>query len=394
VDDRNTFVRDLYRPKYNTLMGGFKMKTSCNKRSIYTAIVIPVSLLFLIISTFYPGTAFAAPAADPQASPKTQAVLDYITNLPNRSDNRVISGQHTFMTDNLIEKILSDDGKYVGLVGVDYFYENNASTNNQLITWSNANSLITVCHHWNNPVTGSINSPSYGSGSGTAWDTTSVDFTQLITNGTALNTKFNGYLDAVAAGFQTLENAGVTVLYRPFHEMNGNWFWWGGKNSTQFKNVWIYVFNYLTQTKGLHNLLWVYAPNATLDWTYYPGSQYVDIVGVDIYSALNVPKVSGYDQLSTYNKPFGLTEWGACGPAGGCSPMDISPMIASIKANMPKTAFFMAWAQNFSLDYNLGTTKLFADPWIITRDDISLAGTGTGPSAPSAPIGLQIVSVQ
>jgi mannan endo-1,4-beta-mannosidase len=355
------------------------MKTGLNIRTINTAKYLTGILLSLFITASLSSIAFGSPASDPQASSKTQAVLDYITNLPNRSDNRVVSGQHTFMTDNLIENVHTDSGKYVGLVGIDYFYQNNSSTNNQVIAWSNANALISVVDHMNNPLTG-----------GTAWDTTTVDLTQMITPGTTLNNTFKGVLDKIATGLTTLQSNNVVVLFRPFHEMNGDWFWWGNKNTTQFKNLWIYTFNYLTQTKGLHNLLWVWSSNADLTWTYYPGSQYVDIVGVDRYSALTVPKVAGYDQLSTYNKPFGLTEWGACGPAGGCSPMDISPLIASIKTNMPKTAFFMAWAEAFSLDYNTGTSKLLADPWVITRDEIAFSTI----QPLAAPGGLRIVSAQ
>lgn len=358
------------------------MKTSFKTSIVYTAIIFPGSLLLLLFLSFSPVTAFAAPAADPQASAKTQAVLDYITNLPNLSSNRVVSGQHTFMTDNLIQNIYNASGKYVGLVGVDYFYQNNSSTNNQIIAWSNANSLITIVDHLNNPKTG-----------GNAWDTnfTDTDLVSMITNGTALNTTFKGVLDSIAAGLANLQSNNVVVLFRPFHEMNGNWFWWGGKTTTNYKNLWIYTFNYLTTTKGLHNLLWVWSPITTLDWAYYPGAQYVDIVGADIYGSPTVSQISGYSSLSTYNKPFAITEWGPCDPSTGCtSPVDVSPLIGSIKTNMPKTAYWVNWAQSWSLYYNTGTATLFADPWVITRDDILLSA-GTKPSAPG---GLHVVSIQ
>lgn len=369
------------------------MNTNCKTRTFFTTGFFRGRLLLLFFLIIFPVTVFAAPAADPQASSKTQGVLDYLTNLPNRSDNRVVSGQHTQMWDNLIQNIYASTGKYPGLVGVDYFYENNSSTNNQIIAWSNANSLVTIMHHWNNPVTGSMSSPNQGTGAGTAWDTTNVDFTQLTTSGTALNTKFIGYLDAVATGLQTLQNNNVVVLYRPFHEMNGTWFWWGAKDPTQFKNVWKYVFNYLTQTKGLHNLLWVYSPNASYDMTaYYPGPGYVDIVGMDIYGGVSLTDTTDYNTLLTLNKPFAITEYGPCSPSGCSSAVDISQMITSIKANMPKAAFWMQWSDSFSMYYNSGATKLLADPWVITRDEILLSGTGTQPPPP--PAGLVVVSTK
>jgi mannan endo-1,4-beta-mannosidase len=345
-----------------------------------TAIVFPGILLMLSLF-ISPMAAFGAPAADSQASAKTQSVLDYITNLPTLSSNRVVSGQHTFMTDNLIQSIYNATGKNVGLVGVDYFYENNSSTNNQIIAWANANSLITIVDHLNNPKTG-----------GNAWDTnfTDADLVSMITNGTALNNTFKGVLDSIAAGLSTLQNSNVVVLFRPFHEMNGSWFWWGGKSTTNFQNLWIYTFNYLTNTKGLHNLLWVWSTYGTLDWSYYPGQQYVDIVGADIYGAPTVPQISGYGSLTTYNKPFAITEYGPCDVNAGCtSPVDVSPLIGSIKTNMPKTTYWMNWAQTWSLYYNTGTSTLFADPWVVTRDDIVLSG-----AKPPAPSGLKILTVQ
>jgi mannan endo-1,4-beta-mannosidase len=327
----------------------------------------------------------AATPADPNALPVTKAVLDYLANLPNNgSSNRIIAGQHTYMTDNLIPSIYRDTGKYPGLIGIDYFYQNNSSTNNQAITWAHNNhALITVCHHWNNP------------NGGDAWNTSNVDFTQMVIAGTSLNSKFNSLLDQVAGGFQTLQNANppVVVLYRPFHEMNGGWFWWGGKDPTQFKNVWIYMFNYLTGTKGLHNILWVYGPNGSIDTTYYPGSQYVDIVGADVYGSPSIGKLSGYDNLPSLNKPFGLTEWGPCPPDGCSSKQDISQLLSGIKGSMPKTVFWMNWAESFSLDYHLdGTKTLFADPWVITADEIpSFDGGGTTDTMPpAAPTGLRI----
>jgi len=318
-------------------------------------------VLAVICLNLFTDELFAALPADPQALPETQAVLTYLSDLPNHPDNRVVSGQHTYVTDNLIENIYTATGKYVGLVGIDYFYENNSDTNAQIVAWSKANSLITVCHHWNNPATG-----------GDAWDTTNVDFVQLITPGTNLNNVFNEYLDEVAAGFQTLQDNGVVVLYRPLHQVNGPWFWWGGKDPTQFKNVWMYVFNYMTQTKGLHNLLWVFSSDDAIDGSRYPGSRYVDIIGVDLYGSVTLSKVGGYDDLPTYNKPFSITEWGACDPSGGCPPQDISPLIASIKTNMPKTVYWMAWADQWSMYYNTGTAVLLNDPWVVTRDEIAI----------------------
>lgn len=329
--------------------------------------------------------------ADPLATQKTKAVLNYLSNLPTGTSNRIISGQFEEINSygsgmsNDIAGIYSKTGKYVGMMGRDYRWDNANSANNLIISYSNSGGLITISDHFDNPATG-----------GDAWDTSNVDFTQLITNGTTSNNRFKGYLDSLSTNLGNLQNNNVVALFRPFHEMNGSWFWWGGKDPQQYKNLWIYTFNYLTQTKGLHNLLWVYSSNGDLDLTYYPGSQYVDVVGVDLYGTGSaISKVSGYDQLTSLGKPFGLTEWGTCGGGvtwtpSACSPSDISGIGAGIRQNMPKTVFWMAWNGVYSMNYNNGVSALLSDPWVITRDEISLSGGPSDTTPPSAPTNLRI----
>ena len=103
-------------------------------------------------------------------------------------------------------------------------------------------------------------------------------------------------LDTLAAGLKQLQDAGVVVLWRPFHEMNGDWFWWGGKNPEAFINVWRHMFDYFTKTRGLNNLLWVYGPNhGKKTAAYYAGDGYTDVVGLDAYTDFVDPKhIMGY----------------------------------------------------------------------------------------------------
>lgn len=343
---------------------------------------IHIVKIFFLLAIFFllPGFASAA-TADPNANAKTQATLSYLTNLPNLTSNKVVSGQHTFVYDDLIPDIFAATGKNVGLMGIDYYFENNSSTNNSIVSWSNAGGLTTIMADWDNPASKA------GVGAG---DLTNVDFTQLITSGNSLNTTFNSYLDAVATGLQTLQSNNVTVLFRPFHEMNGDWFWWGNKDATQFKNAWIYMFNYLTNTKGLHNLLWVYAPFAHYDMTaYYPGSAYVDIAGMDDYDGISLTDTTDYNTLLTFGKPFALCEYGPCSASGCSSPQDWSPFITSMKTAMPKTVYWMQWAQTWSMTYNTGTSTVLADPWVITRDEINI-GSGGDTTPPAAPNSLAV----
>lgn len=87
-------------------------------------------------------------------------------------------------------------------------------------------------------------------------------------------------IDAIAEQLRKAADAGVPVLWRPLHEADGRWFWWGAKGPEPFKQLWRLMFDRLTRHHGLHNLLWVWTGDDP-DW--YPGDAYVDVIGVDAY---------------------------------------------------------------------------------------------------------------
>ena len=343
--------------------------------------------LFLSFPVLFFQSLYASPPCDPLATQKVKDVLSYLTALPNGTEKRIVSGQFGWDTSE-VDQMVQGVGKYPGMIGRDYvdFPGSLTEPNADLIAHWNAGGLVTMTYHMKNPKT-----------NGSPWDTTSVDLSRVVQNGTTENINFKTELDRLAGGLTQLRDAGVVVLYRPLHEMNGSWFWWGQKPGSQFQALWGYVFNYLTTTKGLHNLLWGYSPNESLDMTYYPGGQYVDFVGVDMYGhGSTVPKVSGYDSLSSIGKPFAITELGLC--AGGltdntsaCRPQDISGVITSIKANMPKTVFWLSWNGVYSIPYNSNWNQLMADPWVITRDEINIP-TGGGGGPPQPPQNLNVIA--
>ncbi|MGW6915129.1 glycoside hydrolase family 26 protein [Kitasatospora sp. NPDC054939] len=133
-------------------------------------------------------------------------------------------------------------------------------------------------------------------------------------------------LSFLADHLEYLAAQGVPVLLRPYHEMNAMGcsagFWWSGQKPADYQKLWQITYHYLVRTRGLHNLLfawtpvsWDGAPGAD-PWEYYPGGQYVDVVGVDDYSGSpNRPVGSDevwtkryYDGLADYNKPRILAE--------------------------------------------------------------------------------------
>ena len=159
---------------------------------------------------------------------------------------------------------------------------------------------------------------------------------ELMTDGTALNNRFNVILDYAGFILNEFDKEGYPVIWRPLHENNGSWFWWcayqsvDGKetliNQEIFIDLWEYVYDYYTNPEGkwgLKNLVWAYSPNVTntenpKDVMYgYPGSAYCDLVGTDWYTSgkfeVDGDSRSYYTLMNQTNKPVALTEFGPSG---------------------------------------------------------------------------------
>ena len=143
--------------------------------------------------------------------------------------------------------------------------------------------IVTLSWHPTNPITGQ-----------SAWGTTPGALRQILPGG-AEHSKFCGWLQQVAAFLNSLKSPKtgkpIPVIFRPWHEMNGDWFWWGAKNNSpeEFKQLYIMTHDLLTKQYGCHHLVWAYSPNAVSGDTeerymaYYPGDSYVDLLGIDLY---------------------------------------------------------------------------------------------------------------
>lgn len=128
---------------------------------------------------------------------------------------------------------------------------------------------------------------------------------ELVTGGTALNHAWKKQADKIAGYLRILQENNVPVLWRPYHEMNGVWFWWCNQPGDEgFKQLWIMMYDYFTNVHHLNNLIWVWNPNAPRDIPgdeafdyelFWPGSEYVDILAADVYH--NDYKQSHHDDL-------------------------------------------------------------------------------------------------
>jgi mannan endo-1,4-beta-mannosidase len=115
----------------------------------------------------------------------------------------------------------------------------------------------------------------------------------IITRGENFNNILLEQIDEVAEGLKKLEELHIPVLWRPYHEMNGIWFWWGNKQGDDgFKALWNIMYDRFTNFHGLSNLIWVWNTNAPRDWEndqayaydlFFPGPEYVDVLAADIY---------------------------------------------------------------------------------------------------------------
>jgi mannan endo-1,4-beta-mannosidase len=146
----------------------------------------------------------------------------------------------------------------------------------------------TISWHVDNPVT-----------RGNAWDTTRA--VQAILPGGELHAAFVQRLDRVAAFLAacTQGKEPIPIIFRPYHEHNGNWFWWGKGRCTEqeYIQLWRFTVDYLKNTKGLHHILYAFSPDrsrmnfqdARDSYLYgYPGDDYVDILGYDNYMDVGV----------------------------------------------------------------------------------------------------------
>lgn len=315
--------------------------------------------------------------ANPNANAKTKAVLKYFQSLEARTEKRLLSGQFSNFGNGanltLMNRIQEKTGHWPALLGVDYADFGRGSLtydapNKAAIEFWKQGGLVTVSAHLYNPA-----NPKGG-----GLRDKGVDLDALLADGSETHTRWMGELDLLAKGLQELKEAGVVVLWRPFHEMNGGWFWWGAQEPEKFIKVWRQMFDYFTQTKKLDNLLWVYGPNhGKQTAAFYAGDRYVDLIGLDAYTDfVDTDHIKGYAEIAAIKKPFGITEYGPHGSSNPPGDYDYRKFIAGLEKHFPRTVFFMSWNANWSLARNNYTKELLDHRWMINREDLpkELAG--------------------
>ncbi len=324
-----------------------------------------------------------------------RAVLTYLARLPSRATNRVIAGQH--LTDinlewtNHIIGLHTKTGYWPGLVSFAAEFGANAGLQMNVVepraweVWTNGG-LPLIKWQMPNPWRGAGTPPTGGE-----------DIPEMLNPATALATNQvarSNYLvwrDQMADSLATLRDAGVVVLFRPFSEMNGAWFWHGNKPRSHYLALWRDLHDYYTTTRGLTNLLWVFEPDASVHLAsgattsgtpidyYYPGDDVVDVVGHNFYDNDWVLPFNSDAVWRDHGKIFAVPQAGSDDIRNGS--WDNLYYLTGVTNSIPRLAFFCAWnsfvtsggaVTNINaINDNLHPTGLMTHPLVVTRDEIN-----------------------
>jgi mannan endo-1,4-beta-mannosidase len=252
---------------------------------------------------------------DKKSTKETKALY---ANLKKLSEKHILFGHqhatqygHGWYGDDNRSDVKSITGSHPGLIGVDfsglYGYSEEVVEKQKLSLIKyiseayNRGGVITAAWHFNNPV----------SKTNFYWnDSNAVAAVKNIVPGGSHHQKYKSILKNIAAVAIATKGADcklVPIIFRPFHEFDGDWFWWGAKHCTidEFKTLWQFTVTYLKDSLKVHNFIYAFSPDNKFltEQKYlerYPGNDFVDLVGVDNYGDFG--RDGRYDLDAGYKK--------------------------------------------------------------------------------------------
>ncbi|MBQ8207226.1 MAG: hypothetical protein IJZ89_00630 [Clostridia bacterium] len=260
----------------------------------------------------------------------------------------------------------------------------------QIADFADKGGIVTASSHFANPIpVPDARALCRGNFAGLdAWE-------ELLTEGTPVNKIFKEELLIDGEFLRQLGERGVTVLWRPLHEANSGSFWYCGRahgepglkwmDGENLKRLWRYIYNLYVSEMGLTNLIWVYAPNNQGTWNgncdvryYYPGDEYVDMVGIDWYTSnkeeIIVPQHS-YDKIMNYGMTAALTEFGPGQSLRMSSfeeqektfnALDMVKVMKDVMKRGLKIAYVLTWTGGYGALYSIGKgEEALSDPFCI-----------------------------
>lgn len=243
-----------------------------------------------------------ADLSNQNALQETKRLYSYLCDIYGK---KFLSGQFcdTGQYGKEFQVIKKTTGKTPAVLGLDFIeytpsrVENGSigySTNYAIDFWRDGG-IVTFCWHWNAP-SKYLTKEWYR---GFYADSTNINLAKIMSG-----EDIRGYellmkdIDAIAGELLILEEAKVPILWRPLHEASGGWFWWGAAGAQAYKELYLLLYDKLTREYGLDNLIWVWnGQNA--EW--YPGDEYVDIIGEDIYPGERVYTSQASSYLNAAN---------------------------------------------------------------------------------------------
>lgn len=304
---------------------------------------------------------------------KTKRTYDYICD---NFGKKIITAQQESTwkgtPDYEVNYIESKTGKLPAMRGMDFMNGDFNGVVNRAKAWDAKGGLVTICWH-----TGVAGKGYNGS------KDENPDFDKLLTPGTEEYNSMIANWDKAADALKELQNNNVTVFWRPFHEFDGQWFWWGKGGPENFKKLWKMMYNYFTDTKGLNNLIWVlgytgdyeeYSDGTPKDWAdWNPGEEYYDIIGSDSYYngsndtyKTNKDSFDVLQEMNTSNKPMCYHE---CG--------DNIPVMETFKDKGAMWSWFMMWHDHVLQTNDETLNSIYNSDIAITIDELPDMATYT-----------------
>lgn len=311
-------------------------------------------------SRFSINTALVTPEPTDETKRLYQFLYDYY-------GKKIISGVMD-MTDATWLK--SNTGKFPALLGLDfmqtgrgYTWYNDDTPYSQAAAWYNKNGIPAMMWHWRDP-----------SRKTEAFYTkdTNFDISKIMDENSEEYKAMIRDIDYTAGLLKKFRDNKIPVLWRPLHEAAGGWFWWGAKGAAPCKKLWQVMFDRMVNYHHLNNLIWVWTrePN---DDAWYPGDQYVDIVGRDIYKTGD--HGSQVLEFNDMNNRYGGKKMVTISECGSMPDSD------NLIKDGAGWSFFMVWYGDFvrnSINNSLDLwKKLFASEYVITLDEMPSLKTYT-----------------
>ena len=311
---------------------------------------------------------------NPNASKEAATLLQY---LYDTAGHKIITGQHT-QTVPMEEReyIRKHTGKLPKLMGfellgyspnIDYNgsgeeclkeVRENLHTVENAINWAlTTDGIVYICFHWFSPLGGHDKS-FYA-------ENTDFDPERILVCGTPERYAFYHDMDVIANILDKFNSHNIPVLWRPFHEADGTWFWWGRKGAAVAAELYKLMFDYFVNVKHLDNLLWVW--NA-ISKEGYPGDDYVDVISRDIYSDPH----SATDYANEYKE---LIESTGSKKVAVLGEVGVIPDIKLLEQNHTPWAFYMTWSKEFCMTEQYNSTSSLQSMYDSTYS-VKLAKTG------------------